>query len=364
MRIIYFLELFLPSIIAIGLHNYLCHDNLKIPKKLIYMTVYFCIFNFLVYKFVTVINNGIFDFYAVSNLFNIRILLIVCNLALELPIIICLVFEKNVTFQKLRQYSLRFFLDIKGYFSYSVRSARADLKSEVANAYLDWLWWIIEPFCMMLIYTLIFGVVFNASEEYFPIFIFSGLAMWNFFQRGISVSVNIVRNNKAIVTKIYLPKFILLLSRNFVNGFKMIVSFGIVLFMMLIYRVKLSWNILYVIPIFLIFFLLTFGIGILLMHFGVYVNDLSYIIGIILNMLMYFTGTFYSVSKRIPEPFGEILEELNPVAFCIASMRNSLVYGTPVSWEMLIIWGNLGLALIIVGVYIVYRNENAYVKVI
>ena len=43
----------------------------------------------------------------------------------------------------------------------------AELKSEVADSYLNWLWWIIEPICFMLIYTFIFGYVFKNSEQYF-----------------------------------------------------------------------------------------------------------------------------------------------------------------------------------------------------
>ena len=102
-----------------------------------------------------------------------------CVLSFCLVFVVCLVVEPDITMQKLKRYLLRFGTDVQKYFEYAIRSARADLRSEVANAYLDWLWWLIEPFCMMLIYALIFGVVFKASEPYFPVFIFSGLAMSN-----------------------------------------------------------------------------------------------------------------------------------------------------------------------------------------
>ncbi len=178
-----------------------------------------------------------------------------------LVFVVCLVVEPDITMQKLKRYLLRFGTDVQKYFEYAIRSARADLRSEVANAYLDWLWWLIEPFCMMLIYALIFGVVFKASEPYFPVFIFSGLAMWSFFSRGMNVSVNIVRNNKGIICNIYLPKFILYFARMLVNGFKMLVSFGIVVVMMVVFRVPISWNVLYIVPIMAVFFLFTFGLG-------------------------------------------------------------------------------------------------------
>ena len=107
----------------------------------------------------------------------------------------------------------RLFNDIKKYFHYSVVSAKSQLKAEVANSYLNWIWWVLDPLCFMLIYTFIFGYVFNSSEKYFPVFIFIGLSMWDFFNRTITNSVKIVKNNKAIVSKVYLPKYILILIK-------------------------------------------------------------------------------------------------------------------------------------------------------
>jgi teichoic acid transport system permease protein len=221
-----------------------------------------------------------------------------------------------------------------------------------------------EPMCMMLIYTIIFGVVFNASEKYFPVFIFIGLTMWSFFSKGVTASVTIVRANKSIITRVYMPKYILLLSRMFVNAFKMMVSFGVIVVMMIFYHIHITRHVLYVIPLLIVLFMFTFGVGTILMHYGVYVNDLSYIIGIVLSMLMYFTGTFYSVSKRIPAPYGSILEKANPLAFLISGMRNALLYGRHVSIRFLTLWGLASIIIIAIGVSIVYKNENSYVKVI
>ena len=226
------------------------------------------------------------------------------------------------------------------------------------------MWWLIEPICMMLIYTIMFGIVFDASEQYFPIFIFIGITMWSFFTRGITGSVEMVRNNKGIITKVYLPKYILLFSRLLVIGFKMFVSFLVIAVMLLVFQVKVTFNALGLLPIIIVLFLFTFGIGSILMHYGVYVNDLSYITGILLTMMMYLTGTFYDVAKRIPDPFGKILENLNPVAFLIAEMRNTVLYGQVLDWKILFLWAGVSFFLIWIGTFIIYRNENSYVKVI
>ena len=53
----------------------------------------------------------------------------------------------------------RFLKDTKKYYKYAIYSAKSKLQSEVASSYLNWLWWVLDPICFMLIYTLIFGVI-------------------------------------------------------------------------------------------------------------------------------------------------------------------------------------------------------------
>ncbi len=257
----------------------------------------------------------------------------------------------------------RFFKDIKKYSKYAVYSARSELKAEVAGSYLNWLWWILDPLCFMFIYTFIFGVVFNASEQYFPIFIFIGLTMWDFFNRTMTNSVKIVKNNKAIVSKVYLPKYILLIVKMLVNAFKMMISFVIVIGMMVFWRVVPDANVIYVIPILIDLFVFTFGCGTILLHFGVFVEDLSNVVSIALRLLFYLTGIFYRVSRRLPV-YGEIAEKYNPMAFFLASMRDVLLYHRTPSRKLLLLWLAVGLLISVIGVRTIYKNENSYVKVI
>lgn len=257
----------------------------------------------------------------------------------------------------------RFFRDIKKYHHYSVYSAKSTLKSEVADSYLNWIWWILDPLCFMLIYTFIFGYVFKSSEQYFPVYIFIGLTMWTFFNKVIQSSVKMIKNNKSIVSKVYFPKFILLLSNIWVNGFKMLVSFGIVVLMMIVYRIPVTWHVFYALPILLVLFLTTFGFGCFFMHYGVYINDLANVVAIGLRMMFYLTGVFYNLETRIPQ-YGPLLNRYNPVAFLITSMRSCLIYGASPDWQALLIWLGASLLLSIAGVCKIYKEENSYVKVI
>lgn len=255
----------------------------------------------------------------------------------------------------------RFFKDIRKYFRYSLVSAKSRLKSEVANSYLNWVWWVLDPLCFMLIYTFIFGYVFGSREQYFPVFIFIGLSMWDFFNRTLTNSVKIVKSNKSIVSKVYFPKYVLLLIKIWVNGFKMLICFGIVVLMMVAWMVPVTWNVLYFVPILLILGLFSFGCGCFLLHYGVYVEDLSNVLNIVLRFLFYLTGIFYNVEKKIPQ-WGATLNRYNPVAFLITSMRKCLIYGEPPQLDVLLGWFAVSLVLSILGIRKIYKEENSYIK--
>lgn len=260
----------------------------------------------------------------------------------------------------------RFYSDFLNYFKYAIYSARAQLKSEVANSYLNWLWWILDPLCFMLIYTFIFGTVFNAKEQYFPVFIFLGITMWDFFNKNVMQSVKVIKTNKPIVSKVYLPKFILIVVKMFINGFKMFISVLIIIGMLIVWKVPMTWNVLYAIPILLTFLMLTFGISTYLLHYGVFIQDLTNVVNIALRLIFYLTGVFYDVSKRLISlaPLNEIVLNFNPLAFLLHSMRQAVLYGTPPDSKVLLVWFIIGLVISYFGVRKIYKNENSYVKVI
>ena len=256
----------------------------------------------------------------------------------------------------------RFCKDFKKYFKYTVEATKAALMAEVANSYLNWIWWILQPICFTFIYAFVFGMIFNTREEYFVPFIVIGVAFWDFFNNMMKNSVRIIRTNKSIISKVYLPKFVLVNVRLGVNGFKMFISLGISIVAMIIARVPISWNILLVIPIIITLFLFTFAFSCFLMHFGVYVADLQNIVDIVLRLVFYITGVFYSVKNRIPAPYGKLLTYCNPLAYFIDAMRDVMLYSRLPNMWMLLIWFAISAILAYLAIILVYKNENSYVK--
>lgn len=258
----------------------------------------------------------------------------------------------------------KFANDMKRYRQYMVYAAKADLKAEVANSYLNRLWWLLEPFFSMLVYVIVFGNVLGRSVENYATFIFSALLMWNFFSKTLNYSVKLVRNNRDIVTKVYVPKFILLFSNMILNLYKLAFSLIVLVPMLIIFRVHIGINLIWVVPAFVILILLSFGLGMLLLHYGVYVDDLGYAVGILLSMLMFLSGAFYDVMTGLSYPLNALMLCLNPVAMCTDTMRNALLYNTAANLPLVGVWFIISLLVCWLGVHIVYKNENSYVKVV
>ncbi len=258
----------------------------------------------------------------------------------------------------------RFITDTKKYWKYTIYSAKSQLKTEVANSYLNWLWWVLEPFCFMLIYAFIFGYLFSRKQEYYNVFIFVALAYWDFFSRCVKSSVRMVRRNKAIVSKVYLPKYTLIISDMLVNAFKMMICLVIVLGMLVVYRVPVDWHIILAFPTLVVSILFTFGCCCILMHLGVFVEDMSNVINIVLRFIFYLTGIFYNIETSIPEPYGKLLISCNPAALFIDGLRKTIMYRSVPEWKAMTVWTIVSVILCVYGVRNIYKNENTYVKVI
>lgn len=258
----------------------------------------------------------------------------------------------------------KFFNNIKKYRKYAIRSAKSELKSEVADSRLNWLWWIIEPLAFMIIYTFVFGMIFPNKTPYFASFVMVGQAAWDFFNRMINGSVKLIVNNRDLVTKVYIPKYILLFAKSMTYVFKMFISLALAFFLMLFQGVPITWHFIFIIPILIVLYILTFGIGMILMHFGVTLNDLANLTNIVLKMVFYLSGIFYNINERLKGTLGFVLLRVNPIAFCMNELRKVTVFGTLPSFAGLGIWLILGFVLCAIGIHVIHKNENSYAKVI
>lgn len=280
---------------------------------------------------------------------------------------IIILYVKNFFFGCEYIFMKRLFNDVKKFWNYTCYSSKSDLKSEVAGSFLSWLWWILDPLLYMIVYSFVSIFVFGAKEKYFLVFVFIGLTCWQFFSKTFKAGVKLVQKKKSIVTKVYIPKFIFVLEQIGLYGFKMLVSFGLTILLMIYYRVPVSFKMLWVLPLLILLGIITFALTTIVSHFGVFVEDLLNIVTVALQLGFYLSGIFYSIETRISaksEILGNVLLICNPIALIMQDMRNVLIYNTNPHYLALGIWLILGLLLSAISVKIIYKYENSYVKII
>ena len=258
----------------------------------------------------------------------------------------------------------KFIKDVKNYFFYTVYSAKAELKSEIANSRLSSLWWVLDPLLFMLVYTFVVKVVFDRGTANFPVFVFIGLTVWNFFNKVLTSSVKLVLANKSIVSKVYIPKYILLIQKIFVYLFKMLISFLIIIVMLFFYKIPFTFTMLHCVILLIVLITVTFSISIFLLHFGIFVEDLSNVIKPLLRLMFYMSGIIYSIPDRIPATYSWILLDLNPIALLANEFRNVIMYNIAPNYYMVGCWFLIALIFSLIGIRLIQKRENSYVKVI
>lgn len=261
----------------------------------------------------------------------------------------------------------RFFTDIKKFWGFTCYSSASELKAEVAGSFLSWMWWFLDPLLYMLVYTFVAKFVFGSTVPYFPVFVFIGLNCWTFFNKTVKCSVKLVAANKNIVTKVYVPKYIFIMEKIGAYGFKMMVSFLLTIVFMIFYQVPISYRVLWVIPLWILLIIVTFSFSTIILHFGVFIEDLLNVITVVLQLVFYLSGIFFSIQDRIypKSPFiANLLLYGNPVALIMTDMRNVLLYKSDPHFMMLGFWLIICLIISAVGVKIIYKYENSYVKII
>ena len=206
------------------------------------------------------------------------------------------------------------------------------------GSYLGILWSFFNPLFMLFIYTFVFGEVLNTrwdidnnSKTAFATILFAGLIAFNFFAECITKAPSTILLNANYVKKVVFPLEILPMVNVGAAIFHMAITV-LAWLIFCLYSFGLPPITAFLLPLILvplIFF--TLGISWFLSSLGVYLRDVSQVIGIFVSALMFLSPIFYPLSA-LPEKYRFIFE-LNPLTPVIEMVRDILIRGTLPSYE-------------------------------
>src|SRR6185437_9451622 len=113
-----------------------------------------------------------------------------------------------------------------------------DIKIKYKQTVLGFAWAVLQPIIMMLIFSAV-GSAFNIPKAGIPrpLFVYSGLLLWNIFASGITNAGNSMVSNANIIKKIYFPRLIIPISSVLVALFDFIMTFTVFIAMLIYYFV-------------------------------------------------------------------------------------------------------------------------------
>ena len=129
-----------------------------------------------------------------------------------------------------------------------------------------------------------------------PGLLLSGQLIFNFYSEATTASMSAIMDNGSLLKKIYVPKYLFVLSRVFSSTINLLASFTALILVMLAMRVELHYTVLLVsIPlIFIVLFSL--GVGLILSAITVKFRDIMHLYSVFVTALMYLTPVIYPMS--------------------------------------------------------------------
>jgi lipopolysaccharide transport system permease protein len=200
-----------------------------------------------------------------------------------------------------------------------------DIKVRYKQTVLGFAWAIIQPFMMMVVFSVFFGRLANMPSDGFPypIFVYAALLPWTFFANSITSSANSLVGSANLVSKVYFPRLIIPLSSVGSGLVDFAIAGGILLLLMVYYGVGWTAN-LFIVPILVIAAAFTaLGVGTFLAALNVAYRDFRYVVPFLVQFWMFATPVVYPASL-VPREWQWALY-LNPMAGVIEGFRSAFL---------------------------------------
>lgn len=199
-----------------------------------------------------------------------------------------------------------------------------ELKIKYKYPFLGFLWMILIPLSMAIIFKIIFSIIVKVAVPEYPFFIFlmTGVFPWSYINSSLSSTTTSIVDNSDLIKKVYFPREIIPLSMLISNLISFLIMMIIVIIFLLIFGVAISEYIIFLPFIIILNTLFIIGIILITSSLQVFYRDMKYIIEMILVFWFYLNPMFYPLSLVAEvSPKFLFVYMLNPLACLITFYR-------------------------------------------
>ncbi|MBC8074675.1 MAG: ABC transporter permease [Chloroflexales bacterium] len=235
---------------------------------------------------------------------------------------------------------------------------------------LGLLWSLVNPLVLLLMYTFLFGVIFQGrwprresdSLAEYALIIFCGISAYNIFSEAVGRAPGLVIGVPNYVKKVVFPLEILAVSSLGSALFHGAVSLSLVALGSLLITGRLAWTLPLLPLVALPLVFLALGVGWFLASLGVFVRDIGYTIALVIQVLFFATPIFYAFDS-IPPPFSTVIR-LNPMSSIVENFRRVILWGELPNWGGWVAWTALTFVIMVFGYAWFMKTKKAFADVI
>lgn len=244
-----------------------------------------------------------------------------------------------------------------------------DLRVRYSRSVLGYVWTILDPLLMSLIYFVIFVYIFRRKslghDPYF-LFLVAGLLPWQWFSGVMTAGSRAMIEEAKLIRSTNLPREIWVARVVVSKGIEYLLSLPVLVVFTLFYLARGKTHLngwLVLLPLGVVEqFVLLVGVSLVLAPVTALVTDMQRVIKIVMRMLFYITPVLYA-SRLVPKPWDKFTW-LNPMTGILEMMRAGFFVHTtlPIQWAAIFVGVVVTVITLFVGFAVFARLERAVLK--
>jgi ABC-2 type transport system permease protein len=220
------------------------------------------------------------------------------------------------------------------------------------------IWSLLSPLLTLLVMSLVFNNFFGNNMAHYTIYLFCGNIVFSFFSEATNGGMSSLLENAAIFTKINVPKYLFLFSKNV----SVLINFGLTFIVFLLFCIIdgvafTPYFFMLIVPI-LCLVVFNLGLGLILSAMFVFFRDIQYLWSIFVMLLMYMSAIFYPVDR-----FSATVQKvflINPVYVYIKYFRTIVLDAAMPSLELHVLAIGYALVAFVIGAFIYKRFNHRF----
>ena len=233
------------------------------------------------------------------------------------------------------------------------------IKLKYRRSYLGMIWSLLEPLLTMIVLTIVFGTLYGNTDKTFPVYILTGRLLYSFFSQATKAALKSIRQNSAMIKKVYVPKYLYPLSSVLFNYVIFLISLIVLAVVSVVLGVKPTTHLWQSLVALVLILFSSYGCGMIWATIGVFFRDMEYLWSVALMLVMYTCAIFYYPSKLLKSGWAWILK-YNPL-YCVIDIFRSGVFGESMNIDYLIYTVAFAVLSMLIGLICFKKKQDDFI---